>query len=66
MIRANDSVTFVRKQHSNYMYEYVYIPQATFVNGMLCSLEFTFRNNYGSNSNMCRYIIEIKYMQESR
>ena len=66
MIRANDSVTFVKKQYSNYMYEYVYIPQNIYANDMLCPLEFTFRNNYCSNSNMCRNIIEIKYMQESR
>lgn len=66
MIRANDSVTFVRKQNFNYMYEYVYIPQNIYDNDMLCPLEFTFRNNYGSNSNMCRNIIEIKYIKESR
>ena len=66
MIRANDSVTFVRKQHFNYMYKYVYLPQDIFVNNMLCSLEFVFRNNYNSNCDIRRNIIEIKYMQESR
>lgn len=66
MIRANDSVTFMRKKYFNYMYEYVYITQNMHANDMLCSLEFTFRNNYCSNSNMCRNIIEIKYIDESR
>lgn len=66
MIRANDGVTFTRKQHFNYMYKYVYSPQSTFVDDMLCSLKFVFRNNYNSNSDIRRNIIEIKYMQESR
>lgn len=66
MIRANDSVTFIRKQHFNYMYKYVYLPQDIFVNNMLCSLEFVFRNNYNSNSDIRRNIIEIKYIKENR
>ena len=66
MIRANDSVTFVRKQHFNYMYKYVYLQQDIFVNNMLCSLEFVFRNNYNSNSDIRRNIIEIKYIKERR
>ena len=66
MIKANDSVTFTRKQHFNYMYKYVYLPQATFVNDMLVPLEFVFRNNYNSNSDIRRNIIEIKYTREKR
>lgn len=66
MIRANDSVTFVSKQNFNYMYEYIYIPQNIYTNNMLCWLEFAFRNNYGSNCNMYRNIIEIKYINEKR
>ena len=66
MIKANDSVTFTRKQHFNYMYQYIYLPQATFVNDMLVPLEFVFRNNYNSNSDIRRNIIEIKYTREKR
>lgn len=66
MIRANDSVTFIRKQYVNYMYEYIYIPQDIHANTLACPLEFTFRNNYGSNYDMCRNTAEIKYIQESR
>lgn len=66
MIRATNGVTFTRKQHFNYMYEYVYYPQSTFVNDMLCQLEFVFRNNYNSNGDIRRNIIEIKYIRERR
>lgn len=66
MIRTTNHVTFARKQHFNYAYKYVYFPQATFVNDMLCSLEFVFRNNYNSNGDIRRNIIEIKYIQEKR
>ena len=66
MIRDNDIVKFIRKQHFNYAYKYVYSTQATFVNDMLCSLEFVFRNNYNSNGDIRHNIIEIKYIQENR
>lgn len=66
MIRANDSVTFIRKQYVNYMYEYIYIPQDIHTNNMVCQLEFAFKNNYASNCNMCRNIIGIKYIKEKR
>lgn len=66
MIRANDSVTFISKQHINYMYKYIYIPQDMHANTFVCPLECAFRSNYGSNVNMCRNTTEIKYIQESR
>ena len=66
MIRANDSITFVRKQNFNYMYECIYISQNIYTNNMVCQLEFAFKNNYASNGNMCRNIIEIKYIKEKR
>ena len=66
MIRANDSVTFVRKQNFNYMYKCIYIQQNIYTNNMLYPLEFVFKRNYSSNGSMFRNIIEIKYMQKSR
>ena len=54
------------KQHVNYMYKYVYTPKAPFVDDMLCPLEFVFRNNYNSNGDISRNIIEIKYIREGR
>ena len=66
MIKTTNCVTFIRKQHFNYMYKYVYLPQATSVNDMLCPLEFVFRNNYNSNGDIRRNIIEIKYIRERR
>ena len=66
MIRANDSVTFIMKQHINYMYKYIYIPQDIHANTFVCPLEFAFRSNYCSNGNMFRNTAEIKYIQESR
>ena len=66
MIKTTNCVTFTRKQHFNYMYKYVYLPQSEFVDDMLCSLEFVFRNNYNSNSDIRRNIIEVKYIREKR
>ena len=66
MIRANDSVTFIRKQYVNYIYKYIYIPQDIHANTWVCPLEVAFRNNYGYNGNMCRNTAEIKYIKENR
>lgn len=63
MIRANDSITFVRKQNFNYMYECIYISQNTQADNMLCPLEFAFKNNYSSNGDIRRNVIEIKYIK---
>lgn len=66
MIRANDSVTFIRKQYVNYMYEYIYIPQDIHTNTWVCPLEFAFKNNYSSNGDIRRNVIEIKYIKGKR
>lgn len=66
MIRAENSITFMMKQHVNYMYKYVYITQAIHANNWRCQLKSAFRNNYSPNVNMCRDIIEIKYIKEKR
>ena len=44
----------------------IYITQDIHTNTWVCTLEFVFRSNYGSNSNMCRNTTEIKYIDEKR
>ena len=66
MIRANNGVNFTMKPHNNYMYKFGCIIEAIHASDMLVPLEYTFRNNYSPNVNMCRDIIEIKYIKEKR
>ena len=66
MIRAENHATSVMKQHINYMYKYLYTPQNIHADSRLCPLKFAFKNNYASNGNMYRDVIEIKYIKENR